>query len=105
MKRWAVKHKPSGHYMPEPTGRSGRGGSHVEPDPDSNNARLFTSVRSAKIYISTYCLGKFIASRGMSPGHPGNDWEVDYYEDIDIIPQPDRNKEDYQIIELEIILP
>ena len=105
MKRWAVKHIPSGHYMPEPTGRGGRGGSHVKPDPDSNNARLFTSLRSAKIYITTYCMGKFVASRGMSGGHPGNDWEVDYYEDISIIAQSDRRREDFEPIELEINLP
>ena len=105
MKRWAVKHKPTGYYLPDPTGRNGRGGSHVSPHPDSNQARLFRSERSAKIYISTYCHGKYVASRGMSPGHPGNDWESDYYEDISIIPVADRRKEDFEIIPLEINLP
>ncbi|MCF8861621.1 hypothetical protein KIP58_21795 [Xanthomonas campestris pv. campestris] len=61
--------------------------------------------RSAKIYITTYCMGKFVASRGVDPGHPGNDWEADYYEDISIIPQADRNKDDFEVIPLKVDMP
>lgn len=104
MIRYVVKHTPSGHYMPAPTGRNGRGGSHVKPDPDSNNARLFMTERSAKIYITTYCMGEFTQTAGYDPGHPGNDWEADYWDEVSITPQPDRKKEDFEIIKLEIAL-
>lgn len=105
MIRYVVKHLPTGHYMPEPTGRRGRGGSHVNPDPDSNKARLFMSERSAKIYVTTYCMGKVTQTAGYSPGHPGNDWEADYWDERHIEPQPDRKREDYEIIKLEIVMP
>lgn len=102
MKRWAVKHIPTGHYIPEPNGRRGRGGSHVDPNPDSNIARLFMSERAAKIYITSYCKGKVLHETDYSCDYEGN---RDGFEFNTIVPQPNRLKEDFEIIPLEIKLP
>lgn len=104
MKIFFIRHKPTGHYIPEPEGRNGRGGSHLEPSPDKDKARIFRSERSAKIFLSSWLKGKYVADRGYSDGHPGNDWERDYYEDVSIVPVSSRVREDMEIIEKEIIL-
>jgi hypothetical protein len=105
MIRYAIKHIPTGYYIPEPEGRAGRGGSHTEPHPNSNDARLFKTERSAKLFLGSWLKGKYVADRGYSAGHPGNDWEQDYWEEIHIVPQPNRKREDMEIIKLEILLP
>lgn len=104
MKFYFIRHKPTGHYIPRPEGRNGRGGSHLEPIPDTDKARIFLSERAAKSFLGQWLQGKFVADRGYGAGHPGNDWDPDYYEDITVIPQPHRIREDMEIIVKEIIL-
>lgn len=107
---WAIRHIPTGHYLPQPLGRMRRGGSHVEPvkhmvGEPSTEPRLFTTKRSASSALGQWMRGKAFASRGMSSGHPGNDWESDYYEDIEVIPQPHRVREDMEIIPINLVIP
>lgn len=89
-------------YMPKPGGYYGRGGSFDEPTNDGKNARIFTSERAAKIALTAWLKGKFKHTSGT-----GYDWEGnrDDYEEVDIIPQPHRKREDMEIIEREIVLP
>lgn len=101
MKIWLIKHKPSGHYLAEPYGRNGRGGSHVEPNEDPNKARICRSLGSAKAVLGAWLKGKWVASRG--GGGYADDYE--FYEDISIIPVPSRNREDMEIVEIEVQLP
>ena len=104
MKLFFVRHKPTGYYIPRPEGRNGRGGSHLEPQSDSNIARIFYSERSAKIFISAWAKGKYVCDRYISDGHPGNDWEKDYVEHTHIVPVASRNKDDMEVIVREISL-
>ena len=103
MKLYFIRHKPSGLYLPKPAGRAGRGGSHVEPSAFCF-ARIFRSERSAKIALNAWLKGKWVADRGYTDGHPGNDWEREYYEEVSIIPQSSRIRTDMEIVEKEILL-
>lgn len=104
MKIFFVRHIKTKLYIPNPYGRQGRGGSHTEPTDTGDNARIFLSERSAKLFIGAWAKGKYVCDRGVSEGHPGNDWEKDYYEDVSIIPVESRNKADMEVITREIDL-
>lgn len=98
---YAVKHAPTGTYLPRVTGRSGRGGSHVEPvAPNDANPRLFDTERAAKIYLNLWLKGKFVADRGTYYGHEGN---ADYAEEISAKPQPHRRREEMVVVVLNAI--
>lgn len=102
MKLFFIKHKPTGHFMPEPTGRMGRGGSHTEPDPNSDNARIFRTKRSAANALASWLRGKVYAHRGQSSAGP--DWDSEYYEDLSIEKIESRKREDMEIVEVEFSL-
>lgn len=104
MKLWVIKHTPTGHYIPRPFGRNGRGGSFLEPSEDSTLARLFYSERSAKIFLSAWLKGKHHCDRGYVPGHPGNDWEGEHFEEVSVVPVPSRKREEMEIIMKELDL-
>lgn len=101
MKRWFIRHNPTGHYLPEPHGRAGRGGSFTEPKPDDNLARMFTSKMGAQRALSAWLKGKYYCNRGRGSYED----PYDCYEEIEIEPQPHRIKEDMEVIEVEIKLP
>ena len=94
---WTIRHKPTGYMLPVAKGRDGRGGSHVEPVEPSVDTRLFRSERAAKGFLTTWLKGKVVAERGMDPGHPGNDWESEYYEDLKTVPVPTRKREEMEV--------
>lgn len=104
MKVWFIREISTGNYIPEAHGRRGRGGSHMEPSPNRGEARIFRSRLSAARFLGAWLKGKYVADRGHTTGHPGNDWEADYYEDISIVPVYTRHREDMEIIEKEIDL-
>lgn len=100
---WFVRHKPSGGYLPEPAGRMGRGGSHVEPvvhteDP-ATTPRVFTTKRSATNALSSWLRGKVYHSSGY------DGWDNEYYEGTDLVPVPSRKKDEMEIISVELVLP
>jgi len=99
-----IRQKSTGFYMPMPLGRQGRGGSHMEPDADSSKARIFRTERAAKIALNTWCKGKFVADRYTDHGHPGNDWEVDYVENISVVPVPSRSLDDMEVVKRTVVL-
>lgn len=100
---YAVRHRPTGNYIPRPMGRGGRGGSHLEPvmptEAKETRPRFFETKRSAKIFLSSWLKGKYVADRGCNHGHPGSDWEVDYFEDVLVVPVLSRKAEDMEIVE------
>lgn len=98
MKLFFIRHKPSGHYLPEPAGRMGRGGSHVEPCSNPDEARIFRSKLSASRALTAWLRGKVHHSSGY------DSWNNEYYEDNDLEPVPSRKREDMEIIEKEIDL-
>ncbi len=63
IEKYAIKHKPTGRYLPEPRGRMGRGGSHVEPvdviqGQLATYPRMFPTKRGAQNYLSQWLRGK-----------------------------------------------
>lgn len=51
---YAIRHVPTGFFMPEPTGRCGRGSSHWEPIQQAEHIRLFRFERSAKSALTQW---------------------------------------------------
>lgn len=94
--KFAIRHIPSGYYLPEPKGRGGRGGSWVEPvDANYELPRLFNTLRGAKIALTAYCKGK----------HDG-DYEYDYESGTgccigyNIVPNTQRVRADFEIVQI-----
>lgn len=98
--RYAIRHNPTGGYLPVPHGRGGRGGSHertiVFPHPD-RNPRMWPSQRGAKICLAVWLKGKVVCNRGGS--------DDDWWEDNELIPQPQRKAEEMEIVPITITLP
>lgn len=104
MALWLIRHKPSGGYLPEPAGRMGRGGSHVEPqvytgDPLEDRPRLFVSKLSASRALSSWLRGKVHHISGYD-GFAG-----EYYEDSSLEVVPTRVREDMEIIAVDLVIP
>jgi len=104
MKIFFIRNIHTKLYFPEPKGRRGRGGSFTEANNKDDNARIFRSELSAKRFLGEWLKGEYHRSSGIDPGHPGNDWEPDYWEEIYIKPKANRKREDYEIILKEIDL-
>lgn len=100
---WGIRHKPTGRFLPEPLGRAGRGGSHTEPSA-TEPPRIFDTELGAKRALSAWLQGKFVCGRGYYPGHPGNDWESGYYEEVTVVKQPHRVREDMEVVPLKLVL-
>lgn len=110
---YAVRHKPTGFYIPRPQRSDGRGGSFTKPfnfaDPNSNglssrtmkNAqpRFFTEERAAKIFLNAWLQGKWVCHRLY--GGYDDDWGEETYP----VKDETRVAEDMEIIPVEIILP
>jgi hypothetical protein len=106
--KYAIRRKSDGFYIPQPLGRNGRGGSHMEPeDPNlpETEVRLFKSEAAARISMNAWLKGRWITEHGHDPGHPGNDWESEDYEETRIEPVEGRNKEDMEVVPVEVVLP
>ena len=101
MKLFFVRHKGTKLYFPDPKGRAGRGGSFTEATDKGDDARIFRSARSAKIFLRAWVKGEYHCSRY---GGQTYDGDYDYEEDVTIKPVASRNLNDYEIIEKEIIL-
>lgn len=94
IKFYAIRHKPTGHFLPQPKGKNGTGGSWVEPsDPKEVIPRLMVSERSAKGVLNAWLQGTFKASWD-------TDWDSGhrYVDDIKIQKKPDRIPEDMEIV-------
>ena len=97
---WAIRHKPTNHYLPSPKGHSGRGGSFVDPvDPNVTSPRLFITQLAAKRALIAWLRGK----------HEGAyDFEYSDYDNKSyqvcvgyvVVPVPSRKAEDMEIVEI-----
>lgn len=99
---WAIRHKPTGFMLPNPKGRSGRGGSFVDPqDPKETHPRLFFTQLAAKRALIAWLRGK----------HEGN-YEMEYDEwsgkgyqiciGYVVVPIPNRKAEEMEVIEIQL---
>lgn len=91
---YAIEHIPTGHYLPEPTGHSGRGGSFTEPvdcSGDGPNPRLFKSPISARNALVQWLRGKHEGEYEYEEGFK-------YSTGASVVHQPHRIKEDMQVV-------
>lgn len=96
---YAIRQKTTGFYIPEPNGRMGRGGSHVEPvDAATSRPRTFVTQLAARNFLSQWLRGKHTISRT-------KDWETGHWEEdaVEVTPVPTRIKEDMEIILVDLI--
>lgn len=102
---YAIRQISTGFYLPEPTGRMGRGGSHTEPVDCSQNGpnpRLFKTALSAQRALTAWLKGKHVANMEWE----SEGWEYPSYRVQNgtiINHQPERKKEDMQIVRFELI--
>lgn len=103
LRQYAVRVKGTNCYLPRPQGRMERGGSHLEPidfsDPDrfpdnrykkNMMIRTFTTKAAAQNLLNAWLHGKFYGDED------GDTW---------VREQPDRRREDMEIVELMLVLP
>lgn len=102
--RWVIRHKPTGKIIPEPKGKMGRGGSHVEPeDPILVMPRLFMTEIGAKRALSAWLQGKHTADMD----YEYNDFTGGgfYYQaGVAVSPQPHRIKEDMEVVPVSLLM-
>lgn len=99
--RYAIRHNPTGGYLPVPTGRGGRGGSHEEPivfPNDKRMVRMWPTTSGAKSCLAHWLKGKYYC-------YPSGDEFDGYDEDVEIKPQPHRCFDDMEIVPITITLP
>lgn len=95
MKAYAVRHKPSGLFIPRLETGKRRGGSHLEPSAE-REARLFFNQISARAFLSNWLRGKF-------ENHSSQNWDGDYDDYVRVIAQPHRRKEEMEIVEFDLV--
>ena len=95
MKAYAVRHKPSGLFIPRLKAGRRRGGSHLEPSND-REPRLFFNKKSARSFLGQWLLGIVVA-------HSYQGYDGGHAEIIKIVPQPHRNKLDMEIVEFNLV--
>lgn len=94
---FAIKHIPTGHYLPTPSGWGGRGGSHVEPAPVTTAClpRLFHTEVAAKIALTYWLKGKTTVSH--SYPDEGEDWHIE--------PQNHRKADEMEVVPVNLEFP
>lgn len=93
---YAIKHKPSGLYLPAARGRNGRGFTWVEPD---LKPRLFARAQDAKCALAQWLKGQLTVRATSS------DWEQPDIMDDEIweyTPVPSRIPEDMAIVAMSL---
>lgn len=94
MEFWAIKHVPTGRFLPAPRGRGGRGGTHVEAS-DGETPRLFRREQDAKVALKWWLQGRvFVTVR---------EWEGEYNEDWDTEPMPERRADEMAVVKVTLI--
>ena len=92
---FAIRHNPTGKFLPQPAGRGGRGFTHVEPkaftgEPNSI-PRLFPSRKNAHLALKEWCKGKMYRYASM-----------DGDEDFERRPVKGRDLSDMEIISVQL---
>lgn len=96
---WAIRHKPTNHYLPSPKGHSGRGGSFVDPvDTEVTNPRLFPSERAAKAALTSWLKGMHEGEWEWGDSEWGGRYK--YCIGYTIVPVPNRKRQDMEIVEI-----
>lgn len=109
MKTFAIKHLPTGQFMPARLFKNGTGWTYWNPTdgaqkPYDPTPRLFPTLRGAQNALSAWLQGEWQRVTGTD-----GDWETGYF-DVDLGPAPNnpeipRQRADMGIIECELVLP
>lgn len=93
---FAIRHKPTGRYIPRPP--SGRkGGSWAEPTPlDKQPPRFFHRERDAKGFLTAWLKGPVLARQYQTFD---GDYDVDIGPNIKRAKEP-RIKDEYEVVEI-----
>jgi hypothetical protein len=102
---YAIRQIATDYYFPRPQGRSGRGGSHVEPVPIGpdhpyNEIRLFPYKINAQRALTAWLKGTW--DRYVSNG---DYWDVEPEDDTTVHPVSWRRKEDYEVVPVTVNIP
>jgi len=93
---YAIKHSPTGKYLPNSLGKKGRGGTHVEPMCFPHCPRLFSRRQDASTSLTWWLRGKVtvhITSGGSYDcGEYDEDWRVKE--------MANRKKEEFEIVKI-----
>ncbi|MNH19236.1 hypothetical protein D3C81_441910 [compost metagenome] len=103
---FAVRHKPTGKFMPTPTGKGGRGASYWDPLEESVNdlPRLFPSKKSAGAALTQWLRGHH---------EPKFEWEQDatfssrcryqVQAGTEIVPVVTRKREEMEVVRFRLV--
>ena len=94
MTLFAIKHKPSGNYLPHRPRKRG----YTHDDPTPGMPRLFTKKAAAASALRCWLQGEW-SDRGTVDSYTG---EWDYDGPYPTKPRPDRKTEDMEIVEMEL---
>lgn len=101
---FVIRHVPTGDYLP--ARKSSRGFSNDEPDHEGGplGPRIFATRRSAINALTAWLMGvhKRVGGGTRHVGTFGGNDE-DYDEDIEIVPQPHRRREEMEIVPCHLI--
>jgi len=92
---YAIRQKSTGYFIPTLKGRAG--GSWLEPEPNCL-PRLFTSKRNAKLALGSWLSGHFKMESFRSSYESFFDDDCE----LTVTPVPGRNKDDMEIVALEL---
>ena len=95
MRVFAVRHKPSGLFIPRLERGHRRGSSHLEPS-NEREPRFFHNEFAARAFISNWLQGVFKNS-----SHTTYEGEEEPY--LEIVKQPHRKKEEMEIVAFELV--
>jgi hypothetical protein len=104
MKVFAIRHKPTGEWMPHRLNRTPGGWSHWIPGdeldkPHDANPRLFFTLQSARNALTMWLQGKWKRDQGTSYSFDGPEG----YDEMTVnAPPVPRTRGDMEIVELEL---
>ena len=90
---FAVRHKPSGLFIPRLERGKRRGGSYLEPS-NEREPRFFHNKLAARAFISNWCQGQF------KTAYSQTEYGKEPY--TDVVKVPSRNKADMEIVAFEL---
>lgn len=95
---WVIRRKSDGKWLPKAEGRRGRGGTHVEPVAVPYPPRMFHTEAAAKVALTYWLQGRITVTY-----IKGDGWETDDDERWDTEPDPTRQRDDMEIVHVEIV--
>ena len=108
MKAWAIKHRPTGNWMPARMYRTARAGwSNWDPleerpgyKPFDPHPRIFFTLQSARNALTAWLAGEWKRETGITDHY----FDPEPFDDL-LVSEPanPRRREDMEIVDLEII--